>query len=93
MDEELALLELLAIPPSVEEELAMEKRILEIKECEDLKELKVFASAIARQNYHQSIFIAGCLSRLAELQALVVRNATREAEKPPNLLKKLLKLQ
>ena len=49
MDEELALLELLAIPPSVEEELAMEKRILEIKECEDLKELKVFASAIATE--------------------------------------------
>ena len=64
MDEELALLELLAIPPSVEEELAMEKRILEIKECQDLNELKVLAAAISSQNYHQSHFIANCLNQM-----------------------------
>ena len=73
MDEELALLELLAIPPSMEEELAMEKRILEIKECEDLNELKVLAAAISRQNYHQSHFIANCLNQMAGLQSKLYR--------------------
>lgn len=88
MDEELALLELLAIPPSMEEELAMEKRILEIKECEDLKELKVFASAIARQNHHQSHFIANCLNQMAGLQTKLYRLENKE-EKKKSFLKRI----
>ena len=83
----------LAQPPSLEDELQLEKEIRCIKASHDIEQVKRYAEDTARQNHHQSIFIAGCLSRLAELQALVVRNATREAEKPPNLLKKLLKLQ
>jgi len=83
----------LAQPPSLEDELQLEKEIRSIKASDDIEGIKRYAEDTARQNHHQSIFIAGCLSRLAELQALVVRNATREAEKPPNLLKKLLKLE
>ena len=88
MDEELALLELLAMPPSMEEELAMEKRILEIKECEDLKELKVFASAIARQNSLQSLFIANCLYQMAGLQTKLYRLENKE-EKKKSFLKRI----
>ena len=83
----------LAQPPSLEEELHLEKEIRSIKASDDIEQVKRYAEDTARQNYHQSIFIAGCLSRLAELQALVVKNATEKIEKPPNLLKKLLKLQ
>jgi hypothetical protein len=83
----------LAQPPSLEEELHLEKEIRSIKASDDIEQVKRYAEDTARQNYHQSIFIAGCLSRLAELQALVVKNATKEAEKPTNLLKKILKLE
>ena len=83
----------LAELPSLEDELHLEKEIRSIKASDDIEGIKRYAEDTARQNHHQSIFISGCLSRLAELQALVVRNATKEAEKPPNLLKKLLKLQ
>ena len=83
----------LAQPPSLEDELHLEKEIRMIKASNDIEGIKNYAVDTARQNHQQSIFIAGCLSRLAELQALVVKNVTKKAEKPPNLLKKLLKLQ
>ena len=83
----------LANPPSLEDELQLEKEIRSIKSCTDIEQVKMYAEDIARQNHQQSIFIAGCLTRVAELQTMVVRNMDKQPKKSTNLLKKILKLE
>ena len=83
----------LAEPPSLEEELHLEKEIRMLKASNDIEGIKNYAVDTARQNHQQSIFIAGCLTRIAELQTIVVRNMDKQPKKSTNLLKKLLKLQ
>tara|TARA_B100001109_G_C18455216_1_gene286389 strand:+ start:57 stop:353 length:297 start_codon:yes stop_codon:yes gene_type:complete len=83
----------LASPPSLEDELQLEKEIRSIKACTDIEQVKRYAEDIARQNHQQSIFIAGCLTRVAELQTMVVRNMDKQPKKSTNLLKKILKLE
>ena len=87
----------LAKPPSLEDELQLEKEIRSIKSCTDIEQVKMYAEDIARQNHQQSIFIAGCLTRVAELQTIVVRNMNKQSKetfaKSRNLLKKILKLK
>ena len=83
----------LAQPPSLEEELHLEKEIRSIKVSDDIERVKRYAEDVARQNHQQSIFISGCLTRIAELQTLVVRNMDKQPEESKNLLKKILKLE
>ena len=83
----------LAEPPSLEEELHLEKEIRSIKASDDIEQVKKYAEETARQNYQQSIFIAGCLTRIAELQTMVVKQQTAIAQKKPTLLQRILKLQ
>ena len=83
----------LANPPSLEDELQLEKEIRSIKSCTDIEQVKRYAEDIARQNHQQSIFIAGCLTRVAELETMVVRNMDKQPKKSTNLLKKILKLE
>ena len=79
--------------PTLEEELHMEKEIRAIRESDDIEQVKQYAEDTARQNHHQSIFIAGCLNRIAELQTMVVKQQTAIAQKKPTLLQRILKLQ
>ena len=83
----------LAQPPSLEEELHLEKEIRSIKVSNDIERVKRYAEDVARQSHQQSIFIAGCLTRIAELQTLVVRNMDKQPKESKNLLKKILKLE
>jgi len=83
----------LAQPPSLEDELHLEKEIRMIKASNDIEGIKNYAVDTARQNHQQSIFIAGCLNRIAELQTIVVRNMDKQPKKSTNLLKKILKLE
>ena len=83
----------LAQPPSLEDELQLEKEIRSIKASDDIEGIKRYAEETARQNYQQSIFIAGCLTRIAKLQTMVVEQQTVIAQKKPTLLQKILKLQ
>ena len=83
----------LAQPPSLEDELQLEKEIRSIKASDDIEGIKRYAEDTARQNHHQSIFIAGCLNRIAELQTMVVKQQNVVAQKKPTLLQKILKLQ
>ena len=83
----------LAQPPSLEDELHLEKEIRMIKASNDIEGIKNYAVDTARQNHQQSIFIAGCLNRIAELQTMVVKQQTAVAQKKPTLLQKILKLQ
>jgi len=83
----------LAELPSLEDELHLEKEIRSIKASDDIEGIKKYAEETARQNYQQSIFIAGCLTRIAKLQKMVVEQQTVIAQKKPTLLQKILKLQ
>ena len=83
----------LAESPSLEDELHLEKEIRSIKASDDIEGIKKYAEETARQNYQQSIFIAGCLTRIAKLQTMVVEQQTVIAQKKPTLLQKILKLQ
>ena len=56
----------LAELPSLEDELHLEKEIRSIKASDNIEQVKKYAEETARQNYQQSIFIAGCLTRIAE---------------------------
>ena len=83
----------LAQTPSLEEELHLEKEIRSIQSSDDIERVKRYAEDVARQNHQQSIFIAGCLTRMAEIQAKVVKNMEKDTKKSSNLLKKILKIE
>ena len=72
-----------AEPPTLEEELTMEKQLVEIREMEDVQYLRNYAEAMTRQNFHQSHFIASCLERVAALQARIVclKNPVKQKER------------
>ena len=83
----------LAELPSLEDELHLEKEIRSIKASDDIEGIKKYAEETARQNYQQSIFIAGCLTRISKLQTMVVEQQAVIAQKKLTLLQKILKLQ
>ena len=86
---DLTFLEALASRPTLEEELNIEKRVLEIKSTDNINELRKYAIALQRQNLHQSYFIANCLEQIAKLQGRLV---ARELE-TPNLLQRIFRLK
>jgi len=86
---DLTWLEALASKPTLEEELVIEKRVLEIKATHDIEDLRKYAIAIQRQNLHQSYFIATCLEQIAKLQGRLV---AREME-PPSFLQRFFRLK
>ena len=83
----------LAKPPSLEDELQLEKEIRTIRATEDIEGIKRYAEDIARRNHQQTIFISECLIRMANLQAKLLKNKKVKQQNKPNLLKKLLKLE
>jgi len=86
---DLTFFEALASKPTLEEELVIEKRVLEIKATHDIEDLRKYAIAIQRQNLHQSYFIATCLEQIAKLQGRLV---AREME-PPSFLQRFFRLK
>ena len=63
--------------PSPEEEFAMEKTIIEIRETRDIEKVKDYAIAFARQSHHQSHFIATCMERIALTEAKLISRKHR----------------
>ena len=84
---DLEFIEALTSKPTLEEELSIEKRVLEIKATENIEDLRKYAIALQRQNLHQSYFIATCLEQIAKLQGRLVEK--EYPQKQSNLLKKL----
>ena len=84
---DLTFLEALASRPTLEEELNIEKRVLEIKATENIEDLRKYAIALQRQNLHQSYFIANCLEQIAKLQGRLV---AKEME-TPSFLQRIFK--
>ena len=59
----------LAKPPTIEEELEMEKAIRVALSIEDIDELKRHVEAMLRQNHNQSVFISHSLDKIHLLTA------------------------
>ena len=67
--------------PTPEEEFAMEKCILDIKQTKDIDKVKDYAIAFARQSHHQSHFIATCMERIALTEAKLISRKHRVRQK------------
>ena len=61
----------LAIPPTMEEELEMEKAIRHALTIKNVDELHRHLEAVLRQNHHQSIFISRSLDQIHRLTAKI----------------------
>ena len=86
---DLTFLKELAIKPTLEEELNIEKRVLEIKATHDMEDLRKYAIGLQRQNMHQTYFIANCLEQIAKLQGRLV--AQEYPAKEPSCIQKIFK--
>ena len=73
----------LAKPPSVEEELEMEKAIRQAKSMTDIDELHRCVEAVLRQNHQQGIFISRCMDKIHWLYAKLacVENRVEQPKK------------
>ena len=74
--------------PSPEEEFAMEKCVIDIKQTKDIEKVKDYAIAFARQSHHQSHFIATCLERIALTEAKLISKEHRVIQ-PKTIFQKL----
>ena len=74
--------------PSPEEEFAMEKCVIDIKQTNDIEKVKDYAIAFARQSHHQSHFIATCLERIALTEAKLISKEHRVMQ-PKTISQKL----
>ena len=83
----------LAKPPSLEEELQLEKEIRTIRLTDDIEGIRKYAEDIARRNHQQTIFISQCLVRMADLQSQIIKIQKIKEQKKTNLLKKILRLE
>ena len=71
----------LASKPTPEEEFAMEKCVLDIKQTKDIDKVKDYAIAFARQSHHQSHFIATCMERIAFMEAKMISKKHKVRQK------------
>ena len=71
LDEQFILLDQLMEPPSVEQELELEKKILWFTDGATKEQLVKHCEAIERQHFHQSQFIANCLKEIARCKAKI----------------------
>jgi len=71
LDEQFILLDQLMEPPTVEQELELEKKILWFTDGATKEQLVRHCEAIERQHFHQSQFIANCLKEIARCKARI----------------------
>ena len=71
LDEQFILLDQLMEPPTVEQELELEKKILWFTDGATKEQLVRHCEAIERQHFHQSQFIANCLKEIARCKAKI----------------------
>ena len=78
-------------PPTLEEELTMERRILELNECDDIEELRRCCAAAYRQIHHQAHFVSRCLEEIALLQARIVCMENPVKQPEPTFFQRLFR--
>ena len=93
LDEQFILLDQLMEPPTVEQELELEKKILWFTEGATKEQLVKHCEAIERQHFHLSQFIANCLKEIAKCKAKIacLENPVRQRTFK-NWLRKVLDL-
>ena len=79
----------LAKPPTVEEELEMEKMVRHALQINDIDELKRHIEAGLRQNYQQSVFISHCLDKIHYMYAKIACMENRVVQPKPSWFAKL----
>ena len=93
LDEQFVLLDQLMEPPTVEQELELEKKILWFTEGATREQLIRHCEAIERSYFGQSQFIANCLKEIARFKAKIacLENPVRQPTFK-NWLRKVLDL-
>ena len=93
LDGQFILLDQLMEPPTVEQELELEKKIRWFSEGATKEQLVRHCEAIERQYFHQSQFIANCLTEIAKCKAKIacLENPVRQPTFK-NWLRKVLDL-
>ena len=71
LDEQFILLDQLMEPATVEQELELEKKILWFTEGATKEQLVKHCEAVERSYFHQSQFIANCLTEIAKCKAKI----------------------
>ena len=71
LDEQFLLLDQLMEPATVEQELELEKKILWFTEGASKEQLIKHCEAVERSYFHQSHFIANCLTEIARCKAKI----------------------
>ena len=69
------------VTPTLEEELAREKQILEVRECTNPQYVKNLCIELIRQNQSQAKFIASTLERLAYFHSKEKERAQKQDNK------------
>jgi len=93
LDEQFILLDQLMEPATVEQELELEKKILWFTEGASKEQLIKHCEAVERSYFHQSQFIANCLTEIAKSKAKIA--CLQNPVKQPtfkNWLRKILDL-
>ena len=93
LDEQFILLDQLMEPATVEQELELEKKILWFTEGASKEQLIKHCEAVERSYFHQSHFIANCLTEIAKSKAKIA--CLQNPVKQPtfkNWLRKILDL-
>jgi len=93
LDEQFVLLDQLMEPPTIEQELELEKKILWLSEGATKEQLVRHCEAVERSFFHQSQFIANCLTEIARCKAKIacLENPVRQPTFK-NWLRKVLDL-
>jgi len=93
LDEQFILLDQLMEPPTVEQELELEKKIRWFSEGATKEQLVRHCEAIERNHFHQSQFIANCLKEIAKCKAKIacLQNPVRQPTFK-NFLRKIFNL-
>ncbi len=77
-------------PPTIEEELEMEKSIREALMMTDINELRRTIESILRQNHQQGVFISRCLDKIHYLYAKIACIENRVEQPEPSWWTKFL---
>ena len=93
LDEQFILLDQLMEPATMEQELELEKKILWFTEGASKEQLIKHCEAVERSYFHQSHFIANCLTEKARCKAKIacLKNPVRQPTFK-NWLRKILDL-
>ena len=91
LEDQFLLLDALMEPPTLEEELSLEKRIRWFYESATIEQLRQHCTALERQHFSQSQFIANCMTELARCKAKIACLENPVKQPSPSFWEKVLK--